>query len=101
MKKIIFIILITFIFSGCANKPFNPPEFNKYVIAEIEINDNIGYDKHGRKIVGLSIMNKGLGKMKLPTIKDLYDTYNMYIWGHELMHFVFGTFHSDDEASTC
>ena len=87
--------------NGCATAPLNPPEFNKRVIVDTTINDNIGTDERGRKIVGQAVRINGICYIKVPSILWLYDSYNMCVWGHELMHCVFGTFHTKDDMGTC
>lgn len=93
--------LIILLCSGCANQPFTPPEFNKQVVVDVTINDSIGYDSEGRRIVGQAKRVGGICYLQLPTITWLYDSYNMCVWGHEFMHCVFGRFHTKDAMGTC
>lgn len=98
----IYALALVLLLGGCTTPvPFNPPEFNKYIVGKVEINDNIGYSKNGNIIVGQTSFRKGICSFKLPTILGVYDSYNMCIWGHEFMHCVLGSFHREDEIDTC
>lgn len=94
-------ILVALLLTGCANKGFNPPEFNNVVIVEVEINDNIGFDEYDRSVAGQAVRINGICYIQVPTITWLYDSYNMCIWGHEFMHCVFGVYHTKDDMGTC
>lgn len=102
MKIRTLLLSLVLLLQGCAAPaPFNPPEFNKYVVGVVEIDDNIGFGPNGGKIVGQTSFKKGICSFKLPTIQGVYDSYNMCIWGHEFMHCVLGSFHREDEIDTC
>ena len=100
MKLLIIFLLL----SGCAIvPPLKPTQNNKHITATIIINDSIGNDKKGRTILGETwyIDKKGTCIFILPTVRDVYDAKNMCVWGHELLHCVMGSFHTDDEGSSC
>ena len=94
------LLLFSLLLGGCANAPFNPPEFNKRVIVDTTIDDNIGYTEEGVRIVGQFKRIDGVCYIKVPTITWLYDEYNMCVWGHEFMHCVYDYYHKG-AVSTC
>ena len=71
------------------------------VIVDTTINDNIPDDKRGREVVGNMERINGICYIQVPTITWLYDSYNMCVWGHEFMHCVLGTYHTEDDMGTC
>ena len=99
MRKLLLFSLL--LLSGCATAPFNPSEFNRRVMVDTTIDDNIGYDERDRKIVGQMQRINGVCYIKVPSITWLYDSYTMCIWGHEFMHCVLGTFHTKNDMGTC
>ena len=92
MRKL---LLFSLLLGGCAEIPFNPPEFNRTVTVVTIINDNLS-----RKAVGRFKRIDGICYIQVPTIRWLYDEYNMCVWGHEFMHCVYGYYHKG-AVSTC
>lgn len=100
--KFILILLIVALLSGCASHPLKSSEFNEFSIIQATIDDNLGIDKNGNTInAEAEFFTNGICKIKLPTIKDVYDSFNLCNWGHELAHCIMGTWHDEDEIDTC